>query len=337
MIRFTCENCGRKIRAPDIRAGHRGKCPGCKNVILVPQPSQVHIRTGRALPPDSQLDAKAPYPDLSLLDIPQKDRTSDQAAELDGRTDESAQVWLLEHQTTKDETEPAPKRKLPWLIDIFLYPISTPGLIIFAIVVGIPLLINVFAMLLGVFAFFVAIPGLVVRIVIFLYMYWYYSECIRDSADGGIRAPDVLANAPSLGDMFFQTLRIAGTLAFFAAPMAVYYLRTESTDTVFQVLLAYAVFFFPMGLLAVIMFDSFSGLNPILLIPSIFSTFFPYCAMVLVFFWACFLIREYAPDAESSFILSLLLYCANIYLTMVAAHILGWFYHRYHEKLNWEV
>lgn len=37
-ISFDCEHCGRKIEAPDDAAGRLGKCPGCHNKLLVPQP-----------------------------------------------------------------------------------------------------------------------------------------------------------------------------------------------------------------------------------------------------------------------------------------------------------
>ncbi len=37
-ISFDCEHCGRKIEAPDSAAGKLGKCPGCHNKVLIPQP-----------------------------------------------------------------------------------------------------------------------------------------------------------------------------------------------------------------------------------------------------------------------------------------------------------
>ncbi|HUW19045.1 MAG TPA: hypothetical protein VMW16_07070 [Sedimentisphaerales bacterium] len=337
MIKFDCKSCGREIRVPEIHAGKKGKCPKCNSPILVP-----HIENQAAIGQTNAAASKAapknPYADLSLLDIPEAHKTRAQPTSHGAPPDEALkQLQKLEQLIKPQEAKTLAKRKFPWLIDIFLYPISTPGLIILMIVVGIPLLIDGLAMLLGVFAFLLAIPGLVIKIVIFLYMYWYFSECIRDSADGGIRAPDVLVNAPSIGDMLSQTLTIGGTLAFFVAPMAVYHLYAKTTDTAFWLLLAYAVLFFPMGLLAVIMFDSLSGLNPLLLVGSMFSTFFPYCAMVLVFFLAGLLLKECTPDTRQSLPLTFLFTCAYIYLAMVAAHILGRFYHRYQEKLNWEV
>jgi DNA-directed RNA polymerase subunit M/transcription elongation factor TFIIS len=37
-IEFKCNQCGKKLRAPDTTAGKRVKCPGCGNPVSVPQP-----------------------------------------------------------------------------------------------------------------------------------------------------------------------------------------------------------------------------------------------------------------------------------------------------------
>jgi phage FluMu protein Com len=39
-ITFHCEHCGKKIEAPDNAGGKWGKCPGCKNKVFVPSPSE---------------------------------------------------------------------------------------------------------------------------------------------------------------------------------------------------------------------------------------------------------------------------------------------------------
>jgi len=338
MIKFRCKNCGKKLSVPEIHSGKKGKCPKCKHIVVIPKPESPGPLTNEVRPGDIRVSSKScPY-DLTLLDVPQKDKTAEQPISQRGVPDRVFEdTRELEEASVVDETEVAGRRKLPWLIDIFLYPTSVPGLIILGIIIIIPLLINIVAGLLGPLGFFVAIPGVVIKIVIFLYMYWYFCECIRDSAAGGLRAPDVLVNAPGLGDMLWQLIKIVGCLAFFLAPMLIYFSRTKNTDTIYWSLLGYAVFFFPMGLLAIIMFDSFSALNPLLLIGSIFNTFFPYCAMVLVFVAAAVLTTQIAPKAQESQFLAFILYCLHIYLAMVAAHLLGWFYRRHQEKLNWEV
>ena len=107
------------------------------------------------------------------------------------------------------------------------------------------------------------------------------------------------------------------------------------TDTVFWLLLGYGVFFFPMGLLAIAMFDSSSGYNPFLWVGSIFSTFFQYCCLVLFFCVLGWLVSRVVSSFQQSLFLSCLFGAAFIYLAMVAAHLLGRFYYRNSKKLNW--
>lgn len=331
MIKFCCKNCGEKFSVPEIHAGKKGKCPKCKNIILVPQIQDTSPLTTQSKAADQKSAAEDSPHDLTLLDVPnrqdalrQKDKPKDQSTIQEYKKE-------LEEEPKIDQTEPAPKRKLPWIIDIFLYPVSVPGIVTLGVIIGIPLLINIATRLLGLFGVFIAIPGFFINIVVGLYLYWYITECIRDSAAGGLRAPETLGRAPGLGDMGLQLLRIVGCFAFCFAPLLIYFQYTKKTDIIFWSLLAYAAFFFPMGLLSVIMFDSFSGLNPILLISSILSIFLPYCAMVVAFFSIGFLttkILSAAPD--------LLTYCIHLYLALVAAHLLGRFYWRYQDKLRWE-
>jgi len=335
VIRFRCKNCGQKIRVPEIHAGKKGKCPKCRNIIVVP-----NVESAAAAPQTTPGDAAVSSKDatfaLTFLDIPQEEKA--QPAAQDYAPDKTFEdLRKLEEEIRTDEAEPVPERKLPWLIDIFLYPISAPGLIILAIIIVIPLLIDFVAALFGPLGFFISVPGFVINIVISLYMYWYLCECIRDSAEGGLRAPDVLVRAPSLGDMLWQTVRIAGCLVFFCLPVLIYYRHAERIDTVFWSLLAYAVLFFPMGLLAVIMFDSFSGLNPLLLIGSIFSTFFQYCGLILLYCTFGYLFAKIISVLPWSGFSNYIPVTVILYLLMVAAHLLGRFYFRYKEKLYWEV
>ncbi len=179
--------------------------------------------------------------------------------------------------------------------------------------------------------------GIFVRIVLYLYLYWYLCECIRDSAAGGVRAPEIVGRAPGLGDFLSQMIKTSGCFLFFPAPAFLYFLKAGEADTVFWCLAVNALFFFPMSLLSVVMFDSLRGLNPILLISSIFSTFLPYGAMIVVFAAAGIFIARKAPTPWESTGSTFIMWCAGIYLAMIAAHLLGWFYHRYEQELNWEV
>ena len=338
MIKFRCKDCNHKISVPKIHAGKKGKCPKCKNIVVIPKVENTGLVISQSKTGDLKSSSKSSGFDLTFLDIPQKNKEVNQPGTEERLSDKTFEdLQKLEEKLETEQAEPAGKRKLPWLIDIFLYPASVPGLTILAIIIGIPLLIDIAAGLAGPFGFFLAIPGFIIKIVILLYIYWYYCECIRDSAAGGVRAPETLAATPGIGDMAWQLIRIVGCLAFFSAPALIYFQYTRKSDTIFFSLLAYAIFFFPMGLLAVILFDSFSALNPLLLIGSVFSAFFQYSGLVLVFIAASLLIVKTGSILPRLQILFLIFRCACIYLTMVTAHLLGRFYWRYQEKLNWEV
>ena len=234
VIRFACKHCQRRISVPKIHAGKKGKCPECKNIIVVPKVESTEAAATQSSPVDSKVGSKRSGFNLTFLDIPQNDKTLSQPITQDYVSEKTFEdLRELEEETETGEAEPVLERKLPWLIDIFLYPISVPGLIILAIIIVIPLLINIVAKLFGPFGFFISIPGFVIKIVIGLYTYWYFCECIRDSTEGGLRAPDVLVNAPGLGDMLWQTLRVVGCLVFFSAPMLIYFRHTKEVDTIF--------------------------------------------------------------------------------------------------------
>jgi len=336
IVEFLCENCGHKMSFPKTLAGKKGKCPKCKNIIVIPKIQTTSTLIEQSNTVDAKTNSKSSPYVLTLLDVPEKDKIQDQPISQPSVSEKPTDYGQELEEESPEETESVAQRKLPWFIDVFLYPISTPCLITLGIIILIPLLINIAAGLLGPFGFFILIPGFFIRIVIGLYFLWYLAECIRDSADGGIRAPETMGNAPSLGDMLWQTLKIASCWLLFVGPPGFYFVYTNRADAIYWSLLAYAVFFLPMGLLSVVMFDSLCGLNPLLLIGSIFSTFFPYCGLVLIP-GAVVLIVKAAPKTQSGSLVTFVSGYLAMYILLVVAHLLGRFYWRYQEKLNWEV
>ena len=367
IIDFPCETCGQKISVSQTHAGKEARCPKCKNSLVVPARPEAPVDSVSMVrftcsmcdrqieEPESSRGKLIPCPHCgSYVAVPSPE-TSTQKAEASIQPDkkaEESQERLEELQIGsirgfKQEPRSVTERKLPWIIDIFLYPTSKGGLTTLAIIIVIPLLFRIVVQ--GLLAFYlqfppilvllvpIAIIGIIARILIYLYLYWYFCECIRESAAGSVRAPETLASTPGLGELLWQWLRTVICLTVFAVPIIIYYEYTKQTDTVFWALLAFGLFFLPMGLLSVVMFDSLRGLNPIMLIGSIFSTFLPYCAMIAAFGMAAFLIAEKAPDTQGSFVLSFIVQSVSVYLTLVVAHLLGWFYHRYEQQLNWDV
>lgn len=367
IIEFHCKRCGHKISVPQIHAGKKARCPKCKKIVIIPARPETPAKSVATVRfTCSMCNREIEEPETSrgkLVECPHcgcyaavpSEKMPAQEAEASvqpGKEDDLSGERFEELQRSKEkiagqELETVAERKLPWIFDIFLYPSSKAGLTTLAIIIVIPLLFRIVVH--GLLAFSqqfppmivllvpIAIIGIIVRLLLYLYLYWYFCECIRDSAAGGVRAPETLASTPGLLDLLWQWFRTVICLAVFALPMLIYYKYTKQTDTVFWALLAFGVFFLPMGLLSVVMFDSLRGLNPIMLIGSIFSTFLPYGAMIVAFGLAGFLIAEKAPDTKGSTILPFILQSVIVYLIVVVAHLLGWFYHRYEQQLNWDV
>ena len=141
-------------------------------------------------------------------------------------------------------------------------------------------------------------------------------------------------------------LRIIGCFFLFFAPCVIRLINNEGkTDNLFYYLLAAGAALFPISLLSVVMYDSVRGLNPVLLIKSILKTFFHYAGLVVVLWAGLFVIgytRIYFIKAFSAnFVLFTLgvgiARFIKIYLLMVAAHLLGRYYYKNAERLNWEV
>lgn len=345
IIDFNCENCDREISVPKSHAGKKAICPKCHIQFIIPSPQF----PGNGGMEEYSGDLVARTTDsthgLTLLDVPEEYKLKEEPA-YESSVSEEAINPQQEYQedSESEEAESAEQRKLPWIVDIFLYPISSPGLMHLGIFTIIPLLISLIKILLGPLGVAVALPGFLINIGIGLYICWYITECVRDSAKGGQRAPEAFATS-GLGEMWSQSLHIIGCYLILLGPALFYSTFSYKTDIVFWLLLAYGVFFFPMGLLACVMFDSIGGLNPLLLIGSIFSTFFQYCGLVLLItgivlgFRAIQAIQTNDTQRETftMIIIGGVFSAILFYITFVVAHLLGRFYWRYKEKLNWEV
>jgi hypothetical protein len=340
MIKLRCHNCNQKIGVKESNIAKKLRCPKCKAILTLPKASNSHSPENLSSTHPGESDGTGLDP--QMFDVPRISETSSLKTETPSISPEPALAPdepppMTVMNTFEPQSEPLPTRKFPWLIDIFLYPISTPGLTALAIIVLIPVFIALTAKALGRLSFIIAIGTFPIRILIGLYIFWYLCQCIRESALGGIRAPDILVEAPGLGEMYSQFLNIAACWACFIAPAFIYKVYTNDTGPIFWGLIAYAVIFFPMALLAVLMFGSFTGLNPLLLIPSIFSTFFQYLALI-GFVGA--LVTAYAAVAQAvkgKVILEFIAAVSLVYLLMIIAHLIGRFFWKYKEKLNWEV
>ena len=234
------------------------------------------------------------------------------------------------------------KRKLPWIIDIFLYPLSASGVIHLAVFIFLPLL---FSFLVGLLGRLLAphlregtsyiLTYLVVPfyIVFYSYLLYYIAYCILDSTRGNRRAPDTaISDNFDAGDLVSQVILLLGCIAICLWPPAVYYLFNRQTGLWFWLLSACGVFFLPMSFLRGVMFDSFDTLNPMRIIQSICNTLVPYCGLVLFFFAVGGFIQLMSRQSPLPSIFSKAIV---IYLVLVLAHRLGWFYWWHKDRLKW--
>jgi DNA-directed RNA polymerase subunit RPC12/RpoP len=331
LIRFACNFCGQHIRIPKIHAGKKGKCPKCGKTVLIPKPPA---------PKTAQDDEPIRLIRDSGLLIQNTNPTYPPPAQTP--LTEKQQLEMLRDAAGLPPLEPPapPQRKSPAITDIWLYPANIPGLIFLGIAILIPLAITILSYCLGRFAGLISMPAAIINAIIGAYIYWYLAQCVCDSAAGNIRAPETLAETPGLWELVWQLLEIGACIAVCAAPASAYFGFTSKTDLTFWLLAGAGAFLYPMMLLGVLMFNSINGLNPLIIIPSIFSTFFQYCGLViLIGALICLLIWTQITFWRGfyGFVFYPVFQAVELYLAMIAAHLLGRFYFKYQEKLNWEV
>jgi len=358
-IKFHCKNCGWKFSVPVTQAGKKGKCPKCKNIIIVPEIQTTSSVTEQSNSEDTKTSPKSSTYDSALLDIPQKDKIQDLPVSQPNISEKTAEYnqELEEESAEKTETAAPARCKLPWLIDIFLYPLSISGLIHLVIFFCIPILLSLaYGFLLQ---YIWPIGELIIAVLYMLfvgYVLYYLSWCIIDSTKGGFRAPDPsFQPSPAKGEMIECAGIFLACIVVCFWPAAVYYIFTRKPDFLCWLLTSAGLLFFPMALLAVFLNDSIRGLNPMLIVKSVKKTFPGYLAVV-VFFAGFFTVLSIVipPPPQSKGLEPILLYISQvtgaifssryalrttgfIYLAMTGAHILGRFYCKYQEKLNWDV
>ncbi|MHC4071488.1 MAG: TFIIB-type zinc ribbon-containing protein [Planctomycetota bacterium] len=311
VVDFHCENCGRKISVPQVHAGKKGKCPKCGHLVVVPEQTE--------------------------LEAPAHERKEDV---VDGLSLEERQI--LWGETRADESEQTDELKLPGLINAFIYPISTSGMIHLALFVISPLLFSLFIRFieymlkphLGLATGEITEPITIIFYVIFYsYVCYYIADCVIGSSKGRQRAVDLtMPNTISIGDFVSEAFIIIGSIAICLSPMLLYSFLAKRNDLWFWALSAYGIFFLPMSLLRGIMFDAFDALNPIEIIRSICRAFLPYWGLVLFFLVVGGFIAEGIPRLP---FWEFLKQALKVYLVFVLAHRLGWFYWRHKDKLKW--
>ncbi len=174
------------------------------------------------------------------------------------------------------------------------------------------------------------------------YLSAYLLSIIVSTSDERDRLPDW----PTLTDWWMDIVRpfllILGTVVFCLLPsVAVIVVGTRlQVEALWLqlVLLGAGLLYLPMGLVAVAIFDSVSGLNPLRVIPGIFKTFGGYllASLVLAMLVTLRLLAGFLLDLISVPVLgSLVEGFISFYLLVVEMRILGLFYRANMKRLNW--
>ena len=338
VMKHHCTHCGQKVSVPASYAGKNVKCPKCGNIIVIPEAGDAEPAADLSSLSDSKGGTKYAGFDHALFDIPPEDVIANRLSSQDGMSEKDLEeVQKPVEKTAKEKAELFGIRRLPWIIDIFLYPLSFWGLVNIGIFIGVTsFLAEVGKILPDVLSCLFWLLTLVIKVVAYLFIYWYFAECVRDSAEGGLRAPNVRGEVPGAVDMFMQMINIIGCLLLSFIPFVIYVWIVTKMDVISWLLLIYGIIFFPMALLAIVVLDSIVGLDPRLLYNSISKTFRQYCGLVLLFVAAVALMAFFGHKAGESVYLAFIVRCASVYMVFVAAHLLGRFYWRNQGKLDWK-
>lgn len=285
------------------------------------------------------LIAPAEPKDKALFDV-REDRELIESEQERRRREEQ----LLTRLGISRQPEHSGVRRFVWPLDILLYPANSPGLMVLGLLTGIPLLLEVirrFAPVLG----YIGLAFFIGSFILGLYAAWFFAECVYDSARGGTRAPAFVG--AGLGEMWSRVFYLLIVYIVYLMPAVLYRIVISGLDVsgakfeiIFWALAAYALLFFPIGLLAMVVNDSISALNPFFLLGSIFRTLLPYAGLLLLFAAlgaACWLLAQGGGESDQlrPLWLEAVGIAATTYAAFVVAHILGRFYWRNREQLDW--
>jgi len=244
------------------------------------------------------------------------------------------------------ESEP-PRRCLPWPIDVWLYPINEAGLTMLAVFLLTPVAIaavNLFirwvaGMIppLAVWWLFIHFLLLFFGVAVALCYVRYLLLCIYTSADGQVRAPELLG--AGLEEDYLETIgqifRGIGTVAVCLLPGIIYGVAMRRVDGVLVGLVAAGLFVLPMALLSVVMEESLTGLNPVRLVVGIARTFVWYVPLAVMFVVPLVGMVVLMVAKAIPWYLALPVRLSVMYVQFVMAHLLGWFYYRNEGRLDW--
>ena len=226
------------------------------------------------------------------------------------------------------------------VLQTLVFPLSPSGITTIVVFIFLPMLLNLVMSLIP----FGGLLLISVRIIIGGYFYWYLINCVHKSAIGEKRAPNVVAEDPDydVSSMLWQIFQVLVPLLLCIGPAVAYWGAKKQTDFYFWLILCCGGFLLPVSLLSVMMHDSLSGLNPLILLISIVRGFVSYLGVVAMFYlplviFGVLLAMARPKGPASALAMDVFFKFAGYYLLMVAAHVIGRFYYINKDKLDWEV
>lgn len=192
----------------------------------------------------------------------------------------------------------------------------------------------------------VGIIGLVGSILLYGYYLTYLFRIVQETVGG----EQLVTSFPGFGelweDLFIPFVKMALVVLVCFLPFIgslIFWPPTETNTIQFQHILLLilgvgGLFYLPMALLTTICFNSVrTGVNPLLVIPSIYRIFFRYLILVLIqgLIWGGFFAVTYYIRENLSFWALLLVFPIRFYFAIVQMRILGLIYYTNQDELGW--
>lgn len=320
---------------PEASAGKTGRCPQCKKRMTIPSVPEPGLRLVRdPAPPDPQEASKPVVRGPSGRSI-----RAQRAQEMEAY---QRKQELLASPIPATSDHPDEQRQRGPL-DLLLYPFGLTGTMTLVSIIGLAILLSLLGAVIPISLLFHSWLFLMIDAAVTLYIGWYLAECVYDSAKGGTRAPEILDADTSIGNMWSRVPYLLAVYIIYGLPPVLYQLWIRQSDAVFWALAVWAVVFFPMGLLAMVMHDSVSALNPLFLLGSIRRVCCPYLGLLvsLAVMAGLFVVLPAmlapAPPPGAVAAVNLISLIAGAYGSFLFAHVLGRFYRRHRDRLDWGI
>lgn len=178
------------------------------------------------------------------------------------------------------------------------------------------------------------------------YLAAYFYKVIQATGQGEDALPDWPGFSSWWDDIAAPTLQLMGICLFCFGPAVAYPILFEYDRSLLVLwsLVGYGLLYFPMAMLAVVMFDTIAALNPLTVLSAIVKVPREY-AVACTVFWGvalCWLLNDLVLSAVLPVLLSplpgvttFLTFLVSLYLMTVEACLLGRIYWTNAERLGW--